>query len=140
MINLSSFQASQSDVGEGVELEIQRLHLMRVLGLVTSQRAVFGPFPLMRTRSRTAPTEASRRTISNSGYCSHLPTFIRLGFAQQQPGHHPAQLRQVALATGGALLTQEAGQLNKQLGMGFQGNLDWCRSPTLPWHPAHPMI
>jgi len=69
-----------------------------------------------------------------------LPAIETDGLAQQQPGHHPAQLRQVALGTGGAVLTHEAGQLNMQLGKECQRNLDWCLSPTLPWRPAHPMI
>jgi hypothetical protein len=41
-----------------------------------------------------------------------LPAIETDGFAQQQPGHHPAQQLQVALVKGWAVLTQEAGQHN----------------------------
>jgi hypothetical protein len=37
------------------------------------------------------------------------------------------------------VLTQEGDQLSMQLDTGWHGDLDWFRSPTLSWLPAHPM-
>ena len=59
--------------------------------------------------------------------------------AQQQSGHHPGEENQMTLVTDRTVLTQEADQLSMDAGRGCHGDLDWFRSPTLSWLPAHPI-
>ena len=68
-----------------------------------------------------------------------LPVAKTDGLTEQQPGHHPAQQRQVTLVADGAVLTQEADQLSMQLGTGCHEGLVWCENPKLSQLPAHPM-
>ena len=60
-------------------------------------------------------------------------------FAQQQSGHHPAEENQMALIADETVLTREADQLSMNVDRGCHGDLDWFRSPTLSWLPAHPI-
>ena len=41
--------------------------------------------------------------------------------------------------TGRAVLTQEAGELTVEPGVGIHEGLAWCRNPKLSWLPAHPI-
>ena len=45
----------------------------------------------------------------------------------------------MALVADRAVLTQEADQLSMDAGRGCHEDLDWFRSPTLSWLPAHPI-
>jgi len=85
----------------------------------------------------TAPLPAGCQAMGQRQ--TRLPAVETDGFAQQQPGHHPAQQHQMTLVADGAVLTQEADQLSMQLGTGCHGDLVWFRSPTLSWLPAHPI-
>ena len=70
---------------------------------------------------------------------TRLPAVETDGFAQQQPGHHPAQQHQKTLVADGAVLKQEACELTVEPGLGIHEGLDWCRNPNLSWLPAHPI-
>jgi hypothetical protein len=45
----------------------------------------------------------------------------------------------VTFVADGAVLTQEAGELSMEPGMGIHEGLAWCRNPNLSWLHAHPM-
>ncbi len=45
----------------------------------------------------------------------------------------------MTLVAGRAVLTEKSYQLSMEPGTGCHGDLDWFRSPTLSWLPAHPM-
>jgi hypothetical protein len=68
-----------------------------------------------------------------------LPVVETNRLAQQQPGHHPAQEHEMTLVAGWAVLTQKAGQLTVEPGVGSHERLDWSDNPNLSWLPAHPM-
>ena len=68
-----------------------------------------------------------------------LPVVETDGLAQQQPGDHPARQRQMALVADGAVLTEKAGQLSMEPGMGIHEGLVWCENPKLSRLSAHPM-
>jgi len=125
MINLPSFQASQPDVGGGVELEIHRLHLMRVLGLVTTQRAVFGPFPLMRSRSRTPLYRGIKKNDQKLKILFALANLYKVRFrsAAARPPSSPAASGGAAHGRGtvdaGGLSTQHAAGQGMPRGLGL---------------------
>ena len=66
-----------------------------------------------------------------------LPVVKTDRLAQQQPGHHPAQEHQMPLVAGRAVLTEKAGQLTVEPGVGIHEGLVWCRNPKLSRLPAH---
>jgi hypothetical protein len=68
-----------------------------------------------------------------------VPAIETDGLAEQQPDDYPAQQHQMTLIHPLALWTQEAHQLTMEPGQGIHVGLDWFRSPTLPWLPAHSM-
>ena len=45
----------------------------------------------------------------------------------------------MTLVANRAVLTEKGDQLTMELGTGCHENLDWFRSPTLSWLPAHPI-
>jgi hypothetical protein len=45
----------------------------------------------------------------------------------------------MAFVADRAVLTQEAGELSMEPGMGIHEGLVWCENPKLSWLPAHPM-
>jgi hypothetical protein len=45
----------------------------------------------------------------------------------------------MALIADETVLTREADQLSMNVDRGCHGDLDWFRSPTLSWLPAHPI-
>ena len=45
----------------------------------------------------------------------------------------------MTLVTERTVLTQEAGELTVEPGMGVNEGLVWCENPKLSWLPAHPM-
>jgi hypothetical protein len=45
----------------------------------------------------------------------------------------------MTLVAGWAVLTQKAGQLTVEPGVGSHERLDWSDNPNLSWLPAHPM-
>jgi len=59
------------------------------------------------------------------------------GFIQEEPGQHPGQ--KIQMIASRAVLTQESHQLSMDAGRGCQEDLNWFRSPTLTWLPAHPI-
>ena len=50
-----------------------------------------------------------------------LPVAKTDGLAEQQPADHPAQQHQMTLVTGRAVLTEKAGQLSMEPGVGIHG-------------------
>ena len=59
-----------------------------------------------------------------------LPVAEAGGLAEQQPGHHPAQQqRQVTLVAGGAVLTEETGQISMEPGGEVQEGSVWSETP-----------
>jgi hypothetical protein len=46
----------------------------------------------------------------------------------------------MAFVADRAVLTQEAGELSMDPGVGILEGLVWCRNPNLSWLPAHLMI
>ena len=45
----------------------------------------------------------------------------------------------MTLVANRAKLTQEAGELTVEPGVGIHEGLDWCRNPNLSRLPAHPI-
>ena len=68
-----------------------------------------------------------------------LPLVKTDGLAEQQTGDHPAEQHQMALVADKAVLTQKAGELTMEPGVGIHEGLDWCENPNLSWFPAHLM-
>ena len=85
----------------------------------------------------TAPLPAGRQTTPQRQ--AGLPVIETDRLTQQQAGHHPAQEHQTTLIANRAVLTEKGDQLTMELGTGCHGDLDWFRSPTLSWLPAHPI-
>ena len=69
-----------------------------------------------------------------------FPAIETDGLAQQQPSHHPGKQHQMTMvADPRAVLTQKAGELTVEPGMGIHEGLVWCDDPNLSWLPAHPI-
>ena len=45
----------------------------------------------------------------------------------------------MALVADKAVLTQKAGELTMEPGVGIHEGLDWCENPNLSWFPTHLM-
>jgi len=69
-----------------------------------------------------------------------LPLVKTDGLAQQQHGDHPAQQHQTTLIADRAMLTEDAGELSMEPGVGIHEGLVWRENPELSGLPAHPMI
>ena len=124
----------------GVERQMQGLvWLLPLLHRPEHQRAVeaLGIDPPIAEPTPAAPLPAGwQATVQRDG---SLPLVKTDGLAEEQPGDHPAQQHQVTFVADGAVLTQEAGELNMEPGMGIHEGLAWCRNPNLSWLHAHPM-
>ena len=68
-----------------------------------------------------------------------LPLVKTDGLTEQQTGDHPAEQHQVTFVADRAVLTEEAGELTMEPGVGIHEGLDWCENPNLSWFPAHLM-
>jgi hypothetical protein len=84
-----------------------------------------------------ASLPAGRQAASQQN--GSLPLVKTDGLAQQQPSHHPAQKDKVTFVADRAVLTQKAGELSMEPGVGIHEGLVWCRNPNFSWLPAHPM-
>ena len=68
-----------------------------------------------------------------------LPLLKTDGLAEQHSGDHPAEQHQMALVANRAVLTQKAGELSLEPGVGLHEGLVWYDNPNRPWLPAYPM-
>ncbi len=68
-----------------------------------------------------------------------FPAIETDGFAEQRPGHHPAEQHQMTTVSNGTVLTQKAGELTGEPGVGIQERLDWCDNPNISRFPARPI-
>jgi len=103
------------------------------------QRAIksFGIDPPIAEPTAAAPLPAGRQAAVHRD--GSLPLVKTDGLAEQQAGDHPAEQHQMAFVADRAVLTQEAGELSMEPGVGIHEGLVWCRNPNLSWLPAHPM-
>ena len=84
-----------------------------------------------------APLPAGRQAaVQRNG---SLPLVKTDGLAEQQASDHPTEQHQMAFVADRAVLTQEAGELSMEPGVGIHEGLVWCRNPNLSWLPAHPI-
>jgi len=103
------------------------------------QRAIkaLGIDPSIAEPTAAATLSAGRQAaVQRNG---SLPLVKTDGLAVQPASDHPAEQHQMALVADRAVLTQEAGELSMEPGVGIHEGLVWCRNPNLSWLPAHPM-
>jgi hypothetical protein len=113
--------------------------LLPLLDRPDHQRAIkaLGIDPPAAETTAAAPLPAGRQAMVQQN--RSLPLVKKDGQAEQLAGHHPTEQHQMAFVADRGVLTQKAGELSMEPGVGINERLVKCRNPNLSWLPAHQM-